>query len=187
MLLCQRSVGDSFQSCLCMFLWLVSFPVGLRSTSFTLEPWVEGLANNNKKNTQDLVSKQIPVTSCHIVWVTFSVANTESPLGHMAVWMEDDWHDVPRRGKLRRGDVSTKYPKEVSLIFRYAIVDLYVVVRAAGMVLQFKVVESKKDRRTLCYHDQPGAVDVVGIKTREIWTWDIPRWRWEDPSTFNTW
>lgn len=67
--------------------------------------------------------------------------------------MEDDGHDIPRRCKLWRGDVTTKCPKEVTLILRYAIVDLNVVISTAGMVLQLKVVKGEEDRGTLCHHN----------------------------------
>lgn len=63
--------------------------------------------------------------------------------------MEDDRHDIPRRGKLRWGHVTAKYPKEVPLILRYAVVDLNVVVGAGGMVLQLKVVEGEENGGTL--------------------------------------
>lgn len=67
--------------------------------------------------------------------------------------MKDDGHDIPRRGELRWRDVTTKCPKEVSLILRYAIIDFDVVVSTVGMVLQLKVVKGKEDRGTLCYHN----------------------------------
>lgn len=67
--------------------------------------------------------------------------------------MEDDGHDVPRRGELRRGDITTKCPKEVPFILRYAVVYFNVVISTADVVLQLKVVESEEDRGALCYHD----------------------------------
>lgn len=67
--------------------------------------------------------------------------------------MEDDGHDIPRRGELWRGDVTTKYPKEVPLILRYAIVDLDVVISTVGVVLQLKVMKGEEDGGTLCHHN----------------------------------
>lgn len=67
--------------------------------------------------------------------------------------MEDDGHDIPRRGELWRGDVTTKYPKEVPLILRYAIVDLDVVVSTVGVVLQLEVMKGEEDGGTLCHHN----------------------------------
>lgn len=89
--------------------------------------------------------------------------------------MEDDGHDIPGGGELRWGYVTTKCPEEVPLILRYAIVDLDIVVRTAGMVLQFKVVESEEDRGALSHYNQPGTLNVVGIHSREVWTGYIAR------------
>lgn len=110
---------------------------------------------NLKNNNNNHVNMQ-PTDPCHSVncnKVTFSVANTEAPVGHVAVRMEDDRHDIPRRGELWRGGVTAKYPKEVPLILRYAIVDLDVVVSAAGVVLELKVVKGEEDGGTLCHHN----------------------------------
>ena len=59
--------------------------------------------------------------------------------------MEDDRHDIPGRGELWWGDIATKYPKEVPLVLRHAVVDLDVVVGAAGMVFQLEVVKGEED------------------------------------------
>lgn len=59
--------------------------------------------------------------------------------------MEDNRHDIPGRGELWWGDVTTKYPKEVPLVLRYAVVDLDVVIGAAGMVFELKVVKGEED------------------------------------------
>lgn len=66
--------------------------------------------------------------------------------------MEDDGHDVPRRGELRWRDVTTECPKEVSFVLRYAIVDLDVVISTVGVVLQLKVVKGEEDGGALCHH-----------------------------------
>lgn len=87
--------------------------------------------------------------------------------------MEDNGHDIPRRGKLRWGNVTAKYPKEVPLVLRYAIVYFDIVISTAGMVLQLKMVEGEEDRGTLGHHDQPGAVNVVGIQTWKVWTGNV--------------
>ena len=100
--------------------------------------------------------------------------------------MENDGHDVPRRGELRRGDVTAKYPKEVPLVLRYAIVDFDVVISTVGMVLELKVVKGEEHGGTLCHHYQPGTVNVVGIEAWEVWAGDISRWSREDSSTFDT-
>lgn len=67
--------------------------------------------------------------------------------------MEDDGHDIPGGGELWRGDVAAKYPKEVPLVLRYAVVDLDVVVSAVGVVLQLKVVKGEEDGGALRHHD----------------------------------
>lgn len=67
--------------------------------------------------------------------------------------MEDDGHDIPRRGELRWRDVPTKCPEEVPFILRYAIVYFNVIISTACVVLQLKVVESEEDRGALCYHN----------------------------------
>lgn len=100
--------------------------------------------------------------------------------------MEDNGHDIPRRCELRRGDVTTKCPKEVPFILGYAIVDLDVVVSTVGMVLQLKVVKGEEDGGALGHNNEPGTVDVVGIQAREVWTRDITRRSREDSSTFDT-
>lgn len=66
--------------------------------------------------------------------------------------MEDDGHDVPRGGELRWRDVTTERPKEVSLVLRYAIVDLDVVISTVGVVLQLKGVKGEEDGGALCHH-----------------------------------
>lgn len=116
--------------------------------------------------------------------VTFSVANAEAPVGHMPVGMEDDRHDVPRRGEPRRGDVAAKHPEEVALVLGHAVVDLDVVVGAAGVVLQLKVVEGEVNRGALGHHNQPGTVAVVGIRAGEVWAGDVTRGGRKDSSTF---
>lgn len=100
--------------------------------------------------------------------------------------MEDDRHDIPGRGELWRGDVAAECPQEVPLVLRYAVVDLDVVVRAAGVVLQLKVVEGEEDGGALCHHDQPGTVDVVGVQAGEVGTGDVARRCREDSSAFET-
>lgn len=118
--------------------------------------------------------------------VTFSVANVEALVRHVAVRVEDNGHDIPGRRELGWGDVAAVCAQEVPLICRYAVVDLDVVVSAVGVVLQLEVVEGEEDGRALGHHDQPGAVYVVGIRTWEVWTGDIPRWSGEDSSTFHS-
>ena len=36
------------------------------------------------------------------------------------------------------------------------------------MVLQLKVLESEEDRGAFCDYNQPGALDVVGVQSREV-------------------
>lgn len=74
-------------------------------------------------------------------------------MSHVAVGVEDDRHDIPRRGELWRRDVTTEYPKEVPLILRYAVVDLDVVVRTVLVVLELKVLKGEEDGGTLCHHN----------------------------------
>lgn len=100
--------------------------------------------------------------------------------------MEDDRHDVPRRGELRRGDIAAKHPEEVALILGHAVVDLDVVEGAAGVVLQLKVVEGEVNGGALRHHNQPGAVAVVGVLAGKVWTGDITGGGREDSSTFET-
>lgn len=100
--------------------------------------------------------------------------------------MEDNGHDIPRRGELRWGNVTTKCPKEVPLVLRYAIVYFDIVISTAGMVLQLKVVKGEDDRGALGHYNQPEAVNVVGIKAWEVWARDVTRWSREDSSTFDT-
>lgn len=118
--------------------------------------------------------------------VTFTVAHGEAPLGHVAVRVEDDGHGVPGRGELRRGDVPTVGAKEVALIFGHAVVDLDVVVGTVGMELQLKVVEGEENGGALGHHNQPHAVDVVGVETREVWAGYVARRGSQDPPTFDT-
>lgn len=75
--------------------------------------------------------------------ITFSVAEVEASEGHVAVWVEDYGHDVPGGGELRRRDVPTKRPQEVSFVPRHAIVDLDVVVRTVAVELQLKEVKGE--------------------------------------------
>lgn len=89
--------------------------------------------------------------------------------------MEEDGHDIPGGGELGRGNVTAKRPQEVPLVLRYAIVDLDVVVSAAGMVLQLKVVKGEEDRGTLRHHDEPSTLSVVGIPVWEVWTGNVAR------------
>lgn len=116
---------------------------------------------------------------------TFSVASTEAPEGHVTVRVEDQGHDVPRGGEPGRGGIPAEVPEEVPLILRYAVVYFDVVVGTAGVVLQLKVVEAEQNRGALWDHDQPGAVQVVGIQAGEVWAGDVPRWSREDASTFH--
>lgn len=118
--------------------------------------------------------------------VTFSVANTEAPVGHMTVWVEDDRHDIPRRGELRWEDIATKHPEEVALVLSHTIVDLDVVVGAAGVVFQLEVVKGEVNGGALWHHNLPGAVAVVGVRAGKVWTGDIPRGCRKDSSTFET-
>lgn len=84
--------------------------------------------------------------------------------------MEDDRHDIPRRGELRWGDIAAKHPEEVALVLSYAVVDLDVVVGAAGVVLQLEAVKGEVNGGALRYHNQPGAVTVVGVVVGKVWT-----------------
>lgn len=104
----------------------------------------------------------------------------------MAVWVEDNRHDIPWGGEPWRAHVATKRPEEVPFVLWDAVVDLDVVVCAAVVVLQLKVVEGEEDGRTLGHHDEPGTVDVVGVQAREVWAGDVAGWCGQDPSTFET-
>lgn len=131
----------------------LSTPMRLRSRSIiSLKPWDMVLSEKISSSSGKLANWSL---SCYINCnkVTFSVTNTEAPVSHVAVWVEDDRHDIPRRGELWRGDVTAKYPKEVPLILRYAVVDLDVVVSTVGMVLELKVMEGEEDGGTLCHHN----------------------------------
>lgn len=132
------------------------------------------------------VGPLIPVILRQTEGVTFPVVNTEACVGHMAVGMEEDGHDIPRRGELWRRDVATISPKEVALILSYAVVDLYIVVGTVSMVLQLKVVKGQEDGGAFWHNNKPGAVDVVGIQAWEVWTGDVAGWCREDSSTFHT-
>lgn len=100
--------------------------------------------------------------------------------------MEDDRHDVPRRGELGWGGIAAKHPKEVALVLGHAVVDPDVVVGAAGVILQLKVVKGELNGGALRHHDQPGAVAVEGVLTGEVWTGDITGGCRKDPPTFET-
>lgn len=100
--------------------------------------------------------------------------------------MEDDRHDVPRRGEPRWGDIAAKHPEEVALILGHAVVDLDVVVGAAGVVFQLKVVKGEVNGGAFRHHNEPGAVAVVGVQAGKVWTGDITRGCREDSSTFET-
>lgn len=100
--------------------------------------------------------------------------------------MEDDRHDVPRRGELWWGDITAKHPEEVALVLGHAVVDLDVVVGAAGVILQIKVVKGEVNGGTLCHHNQPGAIAVVGVRAGKVWTGNITRGCRKDSSTFET-
>lgn len=100
--------------------------------------------------------------------------------------MEDDRHDIPRRGELWWGDITAKHPEEVALVLGHAVVDLDVVVGAAGVILQLKVVKGEVNGGTLCHHNQPGAIAVVGVRAGKVWTGNITRGCRKDSSTFET-
>lgn len=100
--------------------------------------------------------------------------------------MEDDRHDVPGGGELRRRDVAAEHPEEVPLVLGHAVVDLDVVVGAAGVALQLEVVEGEVNGGALRHHDQPGAVAVVGVRAGEVRAGDITGGRGEDSSAFET-
>lgn len=90
--------------------------------------------------------------------------------------MEDNGHDIPGGGKTRWGSVTTICSKKVALILRYAIVYFDVIISTGGVVLQLYVVKSEENRGALWYHNQPGTVNVIGVKSWEIWTGEITRW-----------
>lgn len=89
-------------------------------------------------------------------------------MGHVAVRAEDDGHGVPGGGELGRGVVPAEGAQQVPLVLGHAVVDLDVVVGAAGVELQLKVVEGEENRGALGHHDQPHALDVVGVEAREV-------------------
>lgn len=118
---------------------------------------------------------------------TFPVSRQEARVRDVAVRVEDDGHYVPGGAELRRRGVSAELPQKVAFVPRDAVVDFDVVVVAVGVVLQLKVVERQKYGRALGHHDQPGTIDAVRVKTREIRAGDVPAGgRSEDSSAFHT-
>lgn len=100
--------------------------------------------------------------------------------------MEDDRHDIPGRGEPRRGDVAAKHPEEVALVLGHAVVDLDVVVGAAGVVLQLEAVKGEVNGGALRHHNQPGAVAVVRVRAGEVWAGDVAGGGRKDSSTLET-
>ena len=100
--------------------------------------------------------------------------------------MEDDGHDVPRGGEPGRGDVAAEGSQEVPLVLGHAVVDPDVVVGTVAMELQLKVMEGEEHRGALRHHDQPHAVDVVGVETGEVWAGYVARRGRQDPPTLDT-